>query len=257
MGHIINPLLVSFILPSSRFVHGIRATPFLAIQWMTENSKIVYGASSVNSSSHATIYSLGNRYFGWIVNSRSQPREIGSGRKYLGKKVHRESDVLHNDELSDPFRPTVNTKSNIKAITGGAMPSLFRSVAPRPKFVHPPVPKSLSGGHILDIEILKTRNEHAKVIIEGTVQIISDDVDNSIDNAKMIPVAAHGERVMVSTETYDLINQTRAKKDISKNIRRNINEIEKMLLYRQKVLDLMNQNSDGVEVKNTVAPLRG
>jgi hypothetical protein len=123
----------------------------------------------------------------------------------------------------------------------------FRSsfIAPPPAFNPPPMPYF---GHTADIKVLIERNKKARKIMSEVMTTVSADISSSIDRAQHVPVASAGDRVVVTTDVYDMIAASRSKKDIVLNYRANLSKIEACLLHRQMILEMMNTNIDQVQV---------
>eukprot|EP01035_Chromulina_nebulosa_P017148 gene17148-22662_t len=120
-----------------------------------------------------------------------------------------------------------------------------------PDFIPPPLPNL---GKPIDVNVLIDRNKRAEETIKATINLITKDIKGAINDVENTPVGVEVDRVVVTGEILDRINQHRTKKDIRNKIKRNLNEIQRTLIFRNTVLGVMNANYSKTLVSN-ISPI--
>lgn len=105
-------------------------------------------------------------------------------------------------------------------------------------YYDPPMPKF--GNHV-DVSLLINRNKVAESRLAALMHLVIKDVDESINDAKKIPVGEI-DRVVVTEAAAERINAIKSKKDINENIKENTKNMQKALHYRKLGIMMMNSN---------------
>lgn len=106
-------------------------------------------------------------------------------------------------------------------------------------YVDPPMPKM---GNPVDMDLLINRNKKAEYGLQKLMDMVLRDVDESLKDTKVIPVASSFDRIHVSEEQSQYIGKVRTTKDIEKRVKTNVQHIQKALNYRKSALIMMNSN---------------
>mmetsp|Transcript_12667 Transcript_12667/g.21200 ORF Transcript_12667/g.21200 Transcript_12667/m.21200 type:complete len:290 (-) Transcript_12667:49-918(-) len=106
-------------------------------------------------------------------------------------------------------------------------------------FVDPPMPKI---GKPVNIQRMVNRNRTAEFGLQKLMEMVMQDVDDSLSKSKRVPVADGFDRITVSEEQSKQIKSVRTGAAIAKEVTGNINAIQKALNYRKSALIMMNTN---------------
>lgn len=106
-------------------------------------------------------------------------------------------------------------------------------------YVDPPM-KHL--GHPVNMEVLISRNSKAEEGVKVLMGLVNKEVDDSIKEAKEIPVSKEFDRITVTEEASARIARVRSAKDIKAQHQANMNDIQKALTFRKTSIIVMNNN---------------
>jgi hypothetical protein len=136
------------------------------------------------------------------------------------------ANVTHNDDADDEQKEKEVSAEKIE------MDSKYA-------YYDPPLPKF---GAPINMDKLVSRNQSAELGLKKLMEMVIYDVDHSLKETKVLPVAHGYDRVTVTEEHSKRIGKVKNTKEIERTVNSNISSIQKALNYRKSALIMMNSN---------------
>ncbi len=133
-----------------------------------------------------------------------------------------------------PEEDAVSVVSDSSSTIVGAAPTKDLGV-----YVDPPMPNM---GNPVNFDLLVDRNKNVKLALETMMTYVERDVERSVKEAQTVPVSQDTERIIVQEDTMNRMAQARTIKESKASIKRNLEMIQRALIYRKSALEMMNAN---------------
>ena len=141
--------------------------------------------------------------------------------------------------IDEEVRSVSSGESKISMFSRSSAASLFRrkkKVVVDDSYRDPPIPFM---GKPVVYSIMTDRFQKAKQASANIYEHVQRDVADAITEARVIPVSNETERVRISSDVQDRIALRRTKRDIRYNVNANLLDIQRSLLYRKHMLNMM------------------